>query len=55
MTIRYVSSDEFAKIVERNDEAIALRKKAKSNKLTLAEKLELLHKAKRLESLNAGE
>lgn len=52
MTVRYVSSDEFEKIVQRNNEAIALRKRAKSPKLTLAEKLELIGKAKALEALN---
>lgn len=52
MAVRYVSSEEFDLMVKRNNEAIALRKRAKSNKLTLAEKLELLSKAKELEALN---
>lgn len=55
MTIRYVSSDEFEKIVQRNNEAIALRKLAKNPNLTLAEKLNLLGRAKALEALNLSE
>lgn len=51
--VRYVSSEEFNAIVERNNEAIALRKKAKNKNLTLAAKLELLSKAKALEAQNA--
>ena len=53
-TIRVVSKEEYDAIVQRNAEATALRKKAKSNKLTLAQKLELLGKAKALEAANAS-
>ena len=52
MTIRYVSREEFDAIVKRNHDAIALRKRAKSPKLTLAEKVELIRQAKALEALN---
>lgn len=52
MTIRYVSHEEYEAIVKRNADAISLRKRAKSPRLTLAEKLELLRQAKALEALN---
>lgn len=53
MSIRYVTNEEFDAIIERNNRAIALRKKAKSNRLTLAEKLALIREAKALEAMSS--
>jgi len=53
--IRYVSREEFDAIIKRQAQARALRKKAKGTNLTLAQKLDLIRRAKALEATNRGE